>query len=86
MNFGPNILAQVWSFSNEDNNIPYLISYEQGKRSIKMQCNCPAYSYRKKCKHILGLKQGLEDGSILQNEKYNLSDIGMSVLKIKALE
>lgn len=86
MDFGPKILAQVWSFSNQDKDIPYLISYEQGKRSIKMMCNCPAYSFRKKCKHIIGLKQGVETHTILLDKRYILSDIGMEVLKIKSLE
>lgn len=83
--FGPLVVAQCWSFSNEDQQVPYLIKLESADRK-RLLCNCPAFSYRKTCKHVKALRESAKSGGLPFDKRFNLSDIGMSVLKIKFLE
>jgi len=78
MFFGPNVIAQVWSFS-KDNDIPYLLSFDG-----RMKCSCPSHSQwrrRVDCKHISAFKDAAKNGTLMLNDKFTLSDLGFEFLK-----
>ena len=84
-------LAYVWSFRDTtDNTIPYRISRKgrpkrEGGTGAKLLCTCPSFINRGKrtCKHIVLLRAGSKDKSILQDEHYQITDEGKVILKLK---
>lgn len=77
--YGANVLALVWSFSNEYKDIPYRISLI----SKKYSCNCPAFVHRRNCKHLITFREGMSSGTILNDKRYNVSDIGKEIIEKK---
>lgn len=84
MFYGPNVVAQVWSLTNKNQDIPYLIKREgkpksQGGSGYKWSCTCPSYVYSRTrtCKHIIGFRK-IKLDSIPEN--YFISEFGMEIL------
>lgn len=73
---GDNVLALVWSFSNEMQDIPYRIELVAKRYS----CTCPAFTHRKYCKHLGAWREGAKDGSILKDDRFNVTDYGKQVI------
>jgi hypothetical protein len=88
MDFGPNIVAHVWSFADPNKDIPYRIarqgsSKKDGGKGFKWSCTCPSFVNRggRTCKHLITMRQGVKDNTILSNTHYQISDYGLEVLK-----
>jgi hypothetical protein len=73
---GDNVLALVWSFTDELQSIPYRIELNAKKYS----CTCPAFTHRRNCKHLTTFREGMRSGSIHTDNRYNLTDYGKEVL------
>lgn len=90
MYLGENVVAQVWSFKNDMQEIPYLIMRvgshkKQGGSGYKWSCSCPSFSYYGRgvtCKHLITLKAKAKDGTLLNDNHFIISDFGMEVLKL----
>lgn len=78
MFFGEYVIAIVWSFTNINSDIPYRIEYVSNKWS----CSCPAFSFRKTCKHLITLREQAKDKSLLNDRRYSLTDYGKEILKL----
>jgi hypothetical protein len=78
---GNPIIAFVWSFRDQLAEIPYRIEQTAGTRPRKT-CTCPAFSYSggSTCKHLQALKKGIKDGTILTNDKFQLTAYGKESL------
>lgn len=82
MFFGQNVLAQVWSFSNGNSDIPYLLSYISGK----YKCGCPSHAKWRRnvdCKHISEFKRAIVNNTIINDQRFTLSDFGEDFIKRK---
>ena len=73
---GDNVLALVWSFTDELQQIPYRIEYH----SKKYSCTCPAFTHRRNCKHLITFREGMRSGAIHTDSRYNLTDYGKEVI------
>jgi len=82
MFLGENVIAQVWSFSNEMREVPYLIKIiKHHIAGHKWACNCPSFMYRKiTCKHIRALRESAKIRFLSIDKRFNLSDLGTDVL------
>lgn len=76
-------IAYVWSFKDTMATIPYRIELRPGAQPRKV-CNCPAFSYSggKTCKHIRTLMEKKRDGTLLSDERFQITDYGRQVLKL----
>lgn len=82
-------VAYVWSFSNKMSDIPYIVSRtgspkSMGGKGINWKCSCPAFTNRrlKTCKHILALAQAAKDGTLLSDNRFNITDFGLKIFKL----
>lgn len=83
-------LAYVWSFNaNSKSDIPYRIdrqgrSKREGGAGAKLRCTCPSFINQghRTCKHITTLRTGIKDKSILQDDRYQLTDEGKIIFKL----
>jgi hypothetical protein len=78
------LLAHVWSFTNRDNDgIPYSIEVVPGKTPRKT-CSCWAFrkSGGKTCKHIAVMRIKINNGTILQDDHFKLTEFGMVYLRV----
>lgn len=72
-------VALVWSFKDQFKDDPYIVRYVKNKWS----CTCPHHTFRKAtCKHILSLRSGSKDRSILNDDRFKITDYGRDVLKL----
>jgi len=83
-------IAIVWSFKNDLAEIPYKIiskgsTKKDGGKGIIWSCSCPHFVNRGKrtCKHLTTLKEKAKDGTILSDDRYQLTDIGKAILKVQ---
>jgi len=79
-------VALVWSFTNENKDIPYRItkvgkSKKEGGSGVRWQCNCPSFSYRggKTCKHLILFRQQSKNGQIKNDPRFTLTDYGVEL-------
>lgn len=82
-------VALVWSFTNENKDIPYRITKfgkakKQGGHGVKWQCNCPSFSYRggKTCKHLILFRQQIKNGQIVNDPRFTLTEFGMDLYQL----
>jgi hypothetical protein len=82
-------IAYVWSFSNKMQDIPYRIDRHgepkvDGGRGVYWTCTCPAFVNRggKTCKHLISLRSLSKDRAILNDDRFQITDIGKKILKI----
>lgn len=80
---GDELLAHVWSFSSDLAEDPYMIVLKPGAKPRKI-CTCPRFIYSgsKTCKHLATLRQKVKDGTILQDDRYKLTDFGKEYFKL----
>lgn len=85
MFLGENVIANVFSFSNKFQDIPYIISATRNKYNLKIRCNCPSFTRRKivECKHITELKKSSENNTINNDDRFVISDFGKIILNLK---
>jgi hypothetical protein len=84
------MIALVWSFKNKLQDIPYRITHKplvktNGLRILNMRCNCPAFNFQgkgKSCKHLTALKEGVNNKTIEDDERFTLTDYGRQVLNL----
>jgi hypothetical protein len=81
------MVAQVWSFTGGNNDIPYYIrrigeAKDSGGNGIKWTCSCMAFSRRSNCKHLNIMRETVKDGSILYDERFILTEFGKKVLGV----
>jgi hypothetical protein len=86
-----NVVALVWSLTNQWKEMPYTISRngknkKDGGSGVEWKCTCPSFIHRgqKTCKHLSLLKSGAKDGSILFDNRFNITDFGLEILKLKS--
>lgn len=82
-------IALVWSFTNDNKDIPYRITRigktkKEGGTGVKYACNCPSFTHRggKICKHLILFREKIKNKSISFDQKFTITDIGMEILKI----
>lgn len=73
---GDNVLALVWSFTNDLQDIPYRIEYSAKKYS----CTCPAFTHRRNCKHLTAFRDGMKANTLHNDSRFNLTDNGKDFL------
>lgn len=83
-------IAHVWSFSNDMQEVPYIISREglnksQGGKGVIWKCTCPSFTKRgsKTCKHLILLREQAKSGAILADKRFNLTELGLKVLNLQ---
>lgn len=83
-------VAIVWSFSNDNLDIPYRISCtgqtkSEGGNGRQWKCNCPSFTKRggKTCKHLITMRQESKSGAILADKRFQLTEYGLELLKFK---
>jgi len=87
MFLGESVVAQAWSFSNDIQEIPYLIKRTGRPKTLggtgyKWTCSCPASTFRRgTCKHILALRESARIGFLPLDKRFNVSDFGKEALK-----
>lgn len=83
MNLPDRTIAYVWSFTDDMMTIPYRIELRPGAQPRKV-CNCPAFSYSggKTCKHIRTLREKVRDGTLLEDEHFQVTEYGKTILKL----
>ena len=80
-------VALVWSFTNDNKDIPYRISRagrskKQGGNGVRWSCNCPSFSYRggKTCKHLILMREQIKLKKIQFDSRFSITEYGMEVL------
>lgn len=83
-------IAHVWSFSNDFQEVPYIISRHgssksNGGQGVIWKCSCPSFTKRggKTCKHLILLKEQAKSGAILADRRFNLTEFGIKVLNLQ---
>ena len=83
-------IAHVWSFSNDMQDIPYIISRYgspkfKGGSGYAWKCSCPSFTKRggKTCKHLVLLREQAKSGVILADKRFNLTPLGIQVLNLQ---
>ena len=83
------IVALVWSLTNEFKDMPYSISRlgkskKEGGNGVQWKCTCPSFIHRgsKTCKHLILLREGAKSGTILADKRFSLTEFGIQVLKL----
>ncbi len=89
--YADNTVALVWSFSNSMKDIPYVISRfgtpkSKGGSGTYWKCNCPSFVNRggKTCKHLTSLREVAKSGNLLKDDRFNVTEFGIKVLKINS--
>lgn len=84
-----NTIAIVWSFTNDNMDIPYRINCSgktkaDGGNGRKWECNCPSFTKRggKTCKHLITMREEARSGAILADKRYQLTEYGLEILKL----
>ena len=87
---GDNVVALVWSFSDPNNDIPYRISClgspkREGGDGRKWACTCAGFTKRggKTCTHLRTMREESKSGAILADQRFQLTDYGLKILKLK---
>ncbi len=82
-------VALVWSFTNENKDIPYRISRlgktkKQGGSGVKWYCNCPSFTHRggKTCKHLILFREQIKNGQILHDRRFTVTDFGKELYSL----
>lgn len=80
---GDETICFVWSFLDKMSDIPYRIDLKAGAKPRKV-CTCPAFSYSggSTCKHLITMRQEAKDGTLLTDDRYQLTDFGKKLLKL----
>lgn len=88
MNLGESVVARTWSWTNDDNDIPYFIkrygrTKKNGGTGYKWSCSCPHHTNRHVvCKHLKAFHDGVRTKSILADKRFEISDWGFEILGI----
>ena len=83
------MVAQVWSFSNQHNDIPYYIcrvkySNKDESSRFRYTCSCPSFVNRggKTSKHLQEMTKCVKDKSIINDRRFILTEFGIKILKL----